>query len=130
MLDETEQASLLKDMGNNEALILRNHGLLIAGQSVGKAFSWTHRLEVSCRSQLAAMASNSKFCIVSDCIGSDLHELPAANANAVRAHGVARAFAQVGSNRSFVQVLMNKILHVVSEIIRHAARAMAPRSLV
>lgn len=61
VLDETEQASLLTDLGNNEALILRNHGLLVAGRSVGEAFNWTHRLEVSCRAQLAAMACNTKF---------------------------------------------------------------------
>ena len=65
VLDETEQESLLKDMGNNEALILRNHGLLIAGRSVGEAFNWTHRLEVSCRAQLAAMACNTTFSPVS-----------------------------------------------------------------
>ncbi len=61
VLDEKEQESLLRDMGDSEALILRNHGLLIAGRSVGEAFNWTHRLEVSCRSQLAAMACNSPF---------------------------------------------------------------------
>ena len=66
VLDETEQASLLNDMGNNEALILRNHGLLIAGRSVGEAFNWTHRLEVSCRAQLAAMACNAKLNPVPD----------------------------------------------------------------
>ncbi len=61
VLDAREQASLLQDMGNNEACILRNHGLLVAGRSVGEAFNWLHRLEVSCRAQLAAMACNSKL---------------------------------------------------------------------
>jgi ribulose-5-phosphate 4-epimerase/fuculose-1-phosphate aldolase len=56
VLDEQEQASLLADMGDSEALILRNHGLLTVGRTIGEAFNWMHRLELSCRSQLAAMA--------------------------------------------------------------------------
>lgn len=61
VLDEAEQASLLQDLGQGEALILRNHGALVVGRTVGEAFNWMHRLELSCRSQLAAMACNSPF---------------------------------------------------------------------
>lgn len=61
VLDEAEQASLLRDLGQGEALILRNHGALVVGRTVGEAFNWMHRLELSCRSQLAAMACNSPF---------------------------------------------------------------------
>lgn len=61
VLDEAEQESLLKDLGQGEALILRNHGALVVGRSVGEAFNWMHRLELSCRSQLAAMACNTPF---------------------------------------------------------------------
>ncbi len=56
VLDTAEQESLIRDLGQSEALILRNHGALVVGRSVGEAFNWTHRLELSCRSQLAAMA--------------------------------------------------------------------------
>lgn len=56
VLDEKEQRSLLEDMGDSEALILRNHGLLTVGRTIGEAFNWMHRLELSCRSQLMAMA--------------------------------------------------------------------------
>jgi ribulose-5-phosphate 4-epimerase/fuculose-1-phosphate aldolase len=59
VLDLSEQESLCRDLGNNEALILRNHGLLTVGRSIGEAFNWMHRLEVSCRAQLAAMACNA-----------------------------------------------------------------------
>ena len=61
VLDEAEQASLLQDLGQGEALILRNHGALVVGRTVGEAFNWMHRLELACRSQLAAMACNSPF---------------------------------------------------------------------
>ena len=56
VLDTAEQASLLHDLGQCEAVILRNHGALVVGRTVGEAFNWTHRLELACRSQLAAMA--------------------------------------------------------------------------
>ncbi|MBO9356270.1 class II aldolase/adducin family protein [Bordetella petrii] len=57
VLDTKEQASLIEDLGDGEALILRNHGALTVGRSVGEAFNWMHRLELACRSQLAAQAT-------------------------------------------------------------------------
>lgn len=59
VLDTQEQVSLLRDLGQGDALILRNHGVLTVGRSVGEAFNWMHRIELSCQSQLAAMACNS-----------------------------------------------------------------------
>jgi ribulose-5-phosphate 4-epimerase/fuculose-1-phosphate aldolase len=59
VLNESEQESLIADLGSGEALILRNHGALTVGRTVGEAFNWMHRLELACRSQLAAMATNS-----------------------------------------------------------------------
>jgi ribulose-5-phosphate 4-epimerase/fuculose-1-phosphate aldolase len=59
VLDTREQESLVADLGQGEALILRNHGAMTVGTSVGGAFNWMHRLELACRSQLAAMACNS-----------------------------------------------------------------------
>lgn len=59
VLNKAEQESLLRDLGHGEALILRNHGALVVGRTVGEAFNWMHRLELSCRSQLAAMACNA-----------------------------------------------------------------------
>lgn len=61
VLNEQEQVSLLADLGQSEALMLRNHGALVVGRSVGEAFNWMHRLELSCQTQLAAMACNTPF---------------------------------------------------------------------
>ena len=61
VLDSKEEASLLADLGGNEALILRNHGLLAVGKTIGEAFNWMHRLELTARSQLAAMATGAKL---------------------------------------------------------------------
>ena len=59
VLDTAEQASLIADLGRSEALILRNHGALVVGNTVGEAFNWCHRLELACRTQLAAMACDT-----------------------------------------------------------------------
>jgi ribulose-5-phosphate 4-epimerase/fuculose-1-phosphate aldolase len=65
VLDDAEKASLVADLGTGEALILRNHGAMTVGRSVGEAFNWMHRLELACRSQLAAMAANAPYVKVS-----------------------------------------------------------------
>jgi len=59
VLDDAEKASLVADLGDNNALILRNHGLLTTGRTIAEAFNAMHRLELSCRAQLAAMACNT-----------------------------------------------------------------------
>jgi len=61
VLDQAEEASLLNDLGEGDVLILRNHGLLTVGRTVGEAFNWIHRLELACRSQLAALATGHKL---------------------------------------------------------------------
>jgi ribulose-5-phosphate 4-epimerase/fuculose-1-phosphate aldolase len=60
-LDEREKESLVSDLGDNNAMILRNHGLLTVGRTVAEAFNAMHRLELSCKTQLAAMACGTKL---------------------------------------------------------------------
>ncbi len=64
VLDTAEQASVVRDLGGSEALILRNHGALTVGRTVGEAFNWMHRLELACRSQLAAQATGREMVAV------------------------------------------------------------------
>ena len=71
VLDSKEEASLLADLGQGEALILRNHGLLTVGKTIGEAFNWMHRLDLTARSQLAAMATGAKLLPVPEAV---LHE--------------------------------------------------------
>ena len=56
VLNTEEQASLLADLGDGEAVIFRNHGALVVGRSVGEAFNWMHRLELACRAQIGEMS--------------------------------------------------------------------------
>lgn len=47
-----ERKRLVSDLGANNAFILRNHGLLVCGPTVGKAFQRMYFLEQACRLQL------------------------------------------------------------------------------
>lgn len=65
-IDLDEQARLVRDLGNNAALILRNHGLITAGSTVCEAFVVMHWLEKSCQAQLMAMACNAALNMPAD----------------------------------------------------------------
>src|SRR5262249_2831444 len=54
-LDERER--IVKDLGPHDALIMRNHGLLTCGATIPQAFNTMYQLEMSCRSQVDAMAA-------------------------------------------------------------------------
>jgi ribulose-5-phosphate 4-epimerase/fuculose-1-phosphate aldolase len=60
-LDLDERSRLIADLGDKYAMILRNHGLLVAGRTVAEAWSLIFSLEKSCQSQLAAQASGAKL---------------------------------------------------------------------
>ncbi|WP_129141693.1 class II aldolase/adducin family protein [Modicisalibacter coralii] len=56
-LDLTERERLVADLGDKPVMVLRNHGMLVCGRTVGEAFRRMYNLERSCQAQLAAMAT-------------------------------------------------------------------------
>lgn len=63
-LDLTERERLVADLGRRNAMVLRNHGLLTCGRTVGEAFTLMVNLERSCRAQVAACGMGLKPRIV------------------------------------------------------------------
>ncbi len=61
VLDLGEQERLLKNLGDHEGMILRNHGLLVACASIPEAFNSLFRLERACQVQIAALSCNTKL---------------------------------------------------------------------
>src|SRR5690606_29052872 len=56
-LDLDERERIVGDLGDDgRAVILRNHGALTVGRSVGEAWVWNYRLESACRYQVDAMS--------------------------------------------------------------------------
>jgi ribulose-5-phosphate 4-epimerase/fuculose-1-phosphate aldolase len=58
-VDTDERERLVRDLGDSHAMILRNHGLLTAGPSVGEAFNTMYWLELACRTQVDALSCNT-----------------------------------------------------------------------
>ena len=58
-IDERERLAV--DLGKMNAMILRNHGLLVCGPSVKWAFKCMMALEKSCKVQLAVMSTGAKI---------------------------------------------------------------------
>jgi ribulose-5-phosphate 4-epimerase/fuculose-1-phosphate aldolase len=56
-----ERARLVQSLGNREALILRNHGLLTVGASIPECFNNHYRLERACQLQVMTLSCNAEF---------------------------------------------------------------------
>jgi ribulose-5-phosphate 4-epimerase/fuculose-1-phosphate aldolase len=56
-VDLDEQTRLVRDLGNHNAMVLRNHGLLVACPSIPQALNLMYQLEMSCRTQVDALSA-------------------------------------------------------------------------
>jgi ribulose-5-phosphate 4-epimerase/fuculose-1-phosphate aldolase len=66
VLQPEEGKRIAKTLGENKAIILRNHGLLTVGHSVDEAAWWFITMERSCQAQLLAEAAGNPLFIASD----------------------------------------------------------------
>ena len=62
--DECE--SIVKDLGKNKSMILRNHGLLTVGKTVGEAFMLMYYLDRACKVQIDLLSTNKELIKPSD----------------------------------------------------------------
>jgi ribulose-5-phosphate 4-epimerase/fuculose-1-phosphate aldolase len=60
-VDLDEQKRLVADLGEHDAMILRNHGLLAVGRTIPEAFITMYWLERACQAQALAVASGQKL---------------------------------------------------------------------
>jgi ribulose-5-phosphate 4-epimerase/fuculose-1-phosphate aldolase len=58
-LDERQR--LVRDLGSHDAMILRNHGLLVVGASIPEAFYNIFKLERACQVQVAVLSCNTEI---------------------------------------------------------------------
>ena len=65
-LDERER--IVADLGDRHMLILRNHGLMTVGETVGAAFVHMFKLERACRMQLHAQQAGAPLIELSDAV--------------------------------------------------------------
>ncbi|MGI4940389.1 MAG: class II aldolase/adducin family protein [Janthinobacterium lividum] len=72
--DERERERLVADLGDDDAMILRNHGLLVCGRSVGEAFNLLWRMERSCQTQVMALSCNTQLVFPSTGVAEKTYE--------------------------------------------------------
>ena len=60
-MNDDEKPRLVADLGENNALILRNHGLLTTGPSIADAFLMMYVLETACQVQVMAQSSGREL---------------------------------------------------------------------
>jgi len=60
-MDDEERQRLAASLGTNDAMILRNHGLLTCGATVGEAFMAMYYLERACRVQLRVLSTGQAY---------------------------------------------------------------------
>jgi ribulose-5-phosphate 4-epimerase/fuculose-1-phosphate aldolase len=59
--DHNERERLVKDLGDGGMMILRNHGTLSVGTSIGEMFARMYRLERACKMQITAMTGGAEL---------------------------------------------------------------------
>ncbi len=60
-VDLSERERLVADIGDKNAMILRNHGTLTVGQSVGECFVRLYFLERACQAQIMALSAGDNI---------------------------------------------------------------------
>jgi ribulose-5-phosphate 4-epimerase/fuculose-1-phosphate aldolase len=56
-----ERERLVQNLGNREAMVLRNHGLLTVGASIAECFNNMFRLERACELQVMTLSCNTEL---------------------------------------------------------------------
>ena len=62
--DPAERSALAEDLGDKWVMLLRNHGLLAAGKTVGQAFIAAFYLEKACQFQVLAQSTGQPIIMV------------------------------------------------------------------
>ncbi|MFQ5547192.1 MAG: class II aldolase/adducin family protein [Woeseia sp.] len=60
-IDEEERSRLAADLGDRKVMILRNHGLLTCGETVGEAFMLMYYLDRACAVQMQVLGTGREF---------------------------------------------------------------------
>ncbi len=74
-IDLGERERLVRDLGQRDSMILRNHGLLAVGASIAQAFNTIYWLEMACKAQVDALACGQELLVPSPEIVAKTHHL-------------------------------------------------------
>ena len=60
-LNLEERERIVADLGDKPILVLRNHGLMTVGRTIGDAFIWMARMELACQYQLDILSTGKEL---------------------------------------------------------------------
>ena len=67
-LDYTEGERLASALGTKSVLMLRNHGVLVTGDSVAQAFERLYFLERACQAQVLALSTGGRLAVLPESV--------------------------------------------------------------
>lgn len=75
LANEADEAPrIVSDLGGKHALIMRNHGLVTVGRTIGEAFTYMHGLITACRTQVQLLSMGVPIRRLSEEISTHTHE--------------------------------------------------------
>jgi ribulose-5-phosphate 4-epimerase/fuculose-1-phosphate aldolase len=102
-LDLAERERLAADLGDKHLMLLRNHGILAIGRSVGEAFVRTYLLQWACNAQVKALST-----------GQPLHHADPAVVKGVAGHMTPEGSASFAQNLAW-PALLRKVERVAPD---------------
>ena len=73
--DPDERAALARDLGGHSVMLLRNHGILAVGNTMGEAFNLAYKLDRACAAQIAAMSCGVPLHLVDEQVVDEAAEM-------------------------------------------------------
>ncbi|GAB4162928.1 MAG: class II aldolase/adducin family protein [Rickettsiaceae bacterium] len=59
--NSTHGAGLVRDLADKKVMFLRNHGFIACGETIHEALFYCYHLELSCKTQVAALSCNAEL---------------------------------------------------------------------
>ncbi len=69
--DDHIQAQIIADLGQNDVMLMHNHGTIVVGRSMAEAFNLLYNLEMSCLVQMHAMQSGTELVLVNERVAEE-----------------------------------------------------------
>lgn len=69
--NNSERARLVRNLGSHEAMILRNHGLITVGRTIGDAFSVMYWLTQVCQVQVDCLSSSTELTFIEESVARE-----------------------------------------------------------
>lgn len=64
LVDKAEREIIVKNLGNNNIMFLRNHGLVVAGRTVEEAFTRAYHTVLACEAQITMMSAGLENLVI------------------------------------------------------------------